>query len=153
PRLPVMVLLENEVKDLADAHVYLDQSNPKAALATDLLLATQGWRRFATAGAGSLSGTVMDPTNTLIPGATVRAQNTVNGSILTAMTNAQGAYSFSNIQSGTYRVSASLPGFQTQTVGLLVTHNSSERRDFRLALAMNFAMVEVMAMRANRVAA
>src|SRR5205085_12530657 len=29
PRLPVMVLLENEVRNLADAHVYLDDSNPK----------------------------------------------------------------------------------------------------------------------------
>lgn len=47
PRLPVMVFLEPEVKDLADAHVYLDTSNPKAPLATDLLLGTQGWRRFA----------------------------------------------------------------------------------------------------------
>ncbi|HEY3321456.1 MAG TPA: MG2 domain-containing protein [Planctomycetota bacterium] len=47
PRLPVMMLLEPEVKDLADAHVYLDKDNPKAALATDLLLGTQGWRRFA----------------------------------------------------------------------------------------------------------
>jgi hypothetical protein len=47
PRLPVMVYLEPEVKDLADAHVYLDAKNPKAPLATDLLLGTQGWRRFA----------------------------------------------------------------------------------------------------------
>jgi len=47
PRLPVMALLEPEVEDLADAHVYLDSSNPKAALATDLLLGTQGWRRFS----------------------------------------------------------------------------------------------------------
>jgi len=47
PRLPVMVFLEPEVKDLADAHVYLDPNNPKAPLATDLLLGTQGWRRFA----------------------------------------------------------------------------------------------------------
>ncbi len=47
PRLPVMVFLEPEVKDLADAHVYLDKDNPKAAIATDLLLGTQGWRRFA----------------------------------------------------------------------------------------------------------
>lgn len=47
PRLPVMVFLEPEVEDLADAHVYLDPSNKKAALATDLLLGTQGWRRFA----------------------------------------------------------------------------------------------------------
>ncbi len=47
PRLPVMVYLEPEVQDLADAHVYLDSSNPKAAKAMDLLLGTQGWRRFA----------------------------------------------------------------------------------------------------------
>jgi alpha-2-macroglobulin-like protein len=47
PRLPVMVFLEQEVKDLADAHVYLDPANPKAPIATDLLLGTQGWRRFA----------------------------------------------------------------------------------------------------------
>ncbi len=47
PQLPVMLFLEPEVKDLADAHVYLDSSNPKASLATDLLLGTQGWRRFA----------------------------------------------------------------------------------------------------------
>lgn len=47
PRLPVMVFLEPEVNDLADAHVYLDSTNAKAPLATDLLLGTQGWRRFA----------------------------------------------------------------------------------------------------------
>src|SRR5205814_4002806 len=48
PRLPVMVLLEDDVRNLSDAHVYLDETNPKAPLATDLLLGTQGWRRFAT---------------------------------------------------------------------------------------------------------
>ncbi|OGQ91262.1 MAG: A-macroglobulin complement component [Deltaproteobacteria bacterium RIFOXYA12_FULL_58_15] len=47
PRLPVMVLLEDDVRELADAHVYLDEKNDKAPRATDLLLGTQGWRRFA----------------------------------------------------------------------------------------------------------
>src|SRR5262245_20575491 len=46
-RLPAMVFLENEVRELADAHVYLDPRNDKADLAVDLLLGTQGWRRFA----------------------------------------------------------------------------------------------------------
>ena len=46
PSLPVMVYLENEVKDLADAHVYFDARNPEAARQIDLLLGTQGWRRF-----------------------------------------------------------------------------------------------------------
>ena len=47
PRLPVMVLLESEVKELADAQIYLDEKDAKAPLAVDLLLGTQGWRRFA----------------------------------------------------------------------------------------------------------
>ncbi|MFE8597853.1 MG2 domain-containing protein [Archangium violaceum] len=51
PQLPVMVLLEPEVKELADAQIYLDEKNPKAKLAVDLLLGTQGWRRFALADA------------------------------------------------------------------------------------------------------
>ncbi len=47
PPLPVMVLLESDVNELADAEVYLDPGNPDAPLAVDLLLGTQGWRRFA----------------------------------------------------------------------------------------------------------
>lgn len=46
PALPVMVYLENETLDLADAAVYLDPRNPLADTAVDLLLGTQGWRRF-----------------------------------------------------------------------------------------------------------
>ncbi|KFA91529.1 MG2 domain-containing protein [Archangium violaceum] len=52
PQLPVMVLLEPEVRELADAQIYLDEKNPKAKRAVDLLLGTQGWRRFALADAG-----------------------------------------------------------------------------------------------------
>jgi hypothetical protein len=48
PALPAMVLLEPEVRELADAAIYLDAKNPKAPLAVDLLLGTQGWRRFAS---------------------------------------------------------------------------------------------------------
>ena len=47
PDLPAMVFLENEVLDLKDAHVYLDAGNSSAAQQLDLLLGTQGWRRFA----------------------------------------------------------------------------------------------------------
>ncbi len=46
PRLPVQVFLGSDVNELADAHVYLsDEEGAPAAL--DLLLGTQGWRRFA----------------------------------------------------------------------------------------------------------
>jgi len=47
PRLPVMALIGPEVNRLEDAHVYLDETNPKSGIAVDLLLGVQGWRRFA----------------------------------------------------------------------------------------------------------
>ena len=46
PDLPVMVYLENEVLELGDAEVYFNPENKDAARDVDLLLATQGWRRF-----------------------------------------------------------------------------------------------------------
>jgi uncharacterized protein YfaS (alpha-2-macroglobulin family) len=46
PRLPVEVLLGSEVRELRDATAYLE-TGPLAAARTDLLLGTQGWRRFA----------------------------------------------------------------------------------------------------------
>ncbi len=46
PRLPVQVLLGQDVRELADAHVYL-ADGAEAPRAIDLLLGTQGWRRFA----------------------------------------------------------------------------------------------------------
>ncbi len=45
PRLPVQILLGADVKELADAHLYLSDA-PEAPRAVDLLLGTQGWRRF-----------------------------------------------------------------------------------------------------------
>lgn len=47
PRLLEMALLEAEVRELRDSHVYFDPENEKSPAALDLLLGTQGWRRFA----------------------------------------------------------------------------------------------------------
>jgi alpha-2-macroglobulin-like protein len=153
PRLPVMVLLENEVKDLADGHVYLDAANPKAPLATDLLLGTQGWRRFATAGTGSLNGAVTDFSNAVIPGVTLQALNTETGSIATAVTNEHGAYLFPELKAGAYRVNAALPGFQSKTVNVKVAGNSPVRQDLRLEVATVMEMLEVRAVFNNLAAA
>lgn len=46
PRLPVQALLGSEVRELADSHVYL-RTGDEASARIDLLLGTQGWRRFA----------------------------------------------------------------------------------------------------------
>ena len=146
PSLPVMVLLEDDVQNLSDAHVYLDESNPKAPLATDLLLGTQGWRRFIHAGTGLITGVITDRTGAVLPGVTVQAMNTETGATLEGITNDRGAYSFPNVSAGIYDVSASLPGFRTETVaGLPVKFNSNLRQDIRLAVGAVNEMVELQA--------
>src|SRR6185369_17251535 len=92
PRLPVMVLLENDVRNLSDAHVYLDDHDPRAPLATDLLLGTQGWRRFINAGTGLISGAITDWTGAVLPGVSVQATNVDTGITVLGMTNDKGVY-------------------------------------------------------------
>ena len=63
----------------------------------------------------TLGGTVSDESKALIPGVTVTATNTGTGIVSTAISNESGAYNFPGLQPGTYKISAELPGFQTQT--------------------------------------
>jgi len=77
-----------------------------------LFLSVSGFGQSINASAG---GTVADPSKALIPGVTVTATNTGTGIVNTAVTNESGAYNFPALQPGTYKISAELPGFQTQT--------------------------------------
>src|SRR5262245_15798375 len=63
----------------------------------------------------TLGGTVGDASSARMPGVTVTAANTQTGIVTTAVTNETGAYQFASLQTGTYKVTAELPGFQTQT--------------------------------------
>src|SRR5262249_13006193 len=58
---------------------------------------------------------VSDASGALIPGVSITATNTATGIVNTVTTNEAGAYQFPNLQTGTYNVTAGLPGFQTQT--------------------------------------
>jgi hypothetical protein len=62
----------------------------------------------------SLGGTVSDVTGALLPGVEVSARNVGTGIANTAVTNETGVYHFPNLQTGTYEVSAGLPGFRAQ---------------------------------------
>src|SRR4051812_43542902 len=77
-----------------------------------LLLSLNGFGQTVNATVG---GIVADPSGALIPGVTVTSTNTGTGIVNTTVTNESGAYQFPALQPGTYKVSAELPGFQTQT--------------------------------------
>src|ERR1039457_4348172 len=62
---------------------------------------------------GSLTGNVTDPSSAAVPGVTVTALNTDTGISREATTDERGSYLFANAQSGTYRITATAPSFQT----------------------------------------
>ena len=73
-----------------------------------------------TAASSTIVGTVMDPSNAAIPGATVKITNVATGASLTTTANDSGQYTFPTVTPGTYTVSVTKPGFKNATVANLV---------------------------------
>lgn len=77
---------------------------------------------------GTLTGNVTDPTGAIVPSATVKATNVATGVERTAMSNAEGAYLFTDLNPGTYQVTANAPGFATtRQDNINVLTNTSQR--------------------------
>jgi len=92
----------------------------------------------------NLGGTVSDPSKALIPGVTVTATNTATGIVSTMVTNETGAYNFPSLQTGTYKVTADLPGFQTQSYSDVVLGVSQQvRLNFTLQVGVQSQSVDV----------
>src|SRR5438874_10831107 len=66
---------------------------------------------------GQLNGTVTDPSGAVVPNATVTLINNGTGQTRTTSTASNGSYSFTNLQPGTYTMTAEGPGFTPSKVG------------------------------------
>jgi len=91
-----------------------------------------------------VSGSVSDQSNALIPGVTVTATNIDTGVVVTNISNEAGTYNFVSLQPGNYKMTASLPGFQTQTFNnYRVGGGEQLRLNFALQVAAGATTVEV----------
>jgi len=94
----------------------------------------------------TVGGTVSDATGALIPGVTVTATNTATGIVTTVITNERGAYQFASLQTGSYKLTAELGGFQTQTYNDVALGISQQvRLNFTLQVSSVAQAVEVTA--------
>src|SRR2546425_10422220 len=99
---------------------------------------------FAQTTNATLGGTVSDATRALIPGVTITATNTQTGIVTTVVTNETGAYQFASLQTGIYKVTAELPGFQTQTYNQVALGVAQQvRLNFTLQVGTQAQTVEV----------
>src|SRR5262245_58912631 len=99
---------------------------------------------FGQTSNATLGGTVSDASGALIPGVSITAKNNGTGIVTVVLTNEAGAYQFASLQTGTYSVTAELPGFQAQTrSGVQLGVSQQVRLNFALQVGTVSQTVEV----------
>ena len=99
------------------------------------------YAQFETA---SVLGYVRDSSGAVVSGATVSLVNQETKAQVTAETNAQGAYEFTDVKIGQYQVTAQANGFDPSTTQpFTVTVNARQRVDVALKIGSNTETVTV----------
>jgi iron complex outermembrane receptor protein len=84
----------------------------------------------------TVSGRVLDPSGTVVPGATVTIKNDLTGVVTTASSDSTGRFSVAGLAVGPYTIEVALPGFNTaRSAGLQLTASGLENVDIALSVA------------------
>lgn len=93
---------------------------------------------------GGVTGTVVDPSGAVIPGAAITIQNKATNATARATTDASGFFNVPLLDPGSYRVSIAAPGFAHYTAdNVLVVVGQATSLQPRLALASSSSEVVV----------
>ena len=87
---------------------------------------------------GAISGLVTDPSDAVVPGATVQLKDEGTGITQQTVTSSGGQFEFPNLSSGSYAVTVTLSGFQTAVYDKVVVE-SSRTTDLRIKLTVGSA--------------
>ncbi|HSG01942.1 MAG TPA: TonB-dependent receptor, partial [Vicinamibacterales bacterium] len=91
------------------------------------------WPAAAQETTGAIEGVVRDPAGGVLPGATVVLSGPTGR--LVAVTNEVGEYRFPRLASGRYTITATLEGFEPQTLEVDLTVGITSRNEFTLPLS------------------
>ena len=99
---------------------------------------------LAQFGAGTILGTVTDPTGAVVPNATVTARNNATNETRTFTTDAEGTYRFNALQNGAYAITVTAPSFKAASLSnVVLTVNTQVRADITMQLGSINEKVEV----------
>jgi len=91
-----------------------------------------------------VTGTVTDPSGAAVPNAAVTLSDAATGTSQKGETNAEGSYRFAFVPPGSYKVSVSAGGFQTQEhTGIAVSAGQPATLNLQLAIASSAQTVNV----------
>ena len=95
---------------------------------------------------GTLSGTVTDPSGSVVAQATVEIKSTATGIVRSVTTDAAGLYAVPNLLPGSYDVSASASGFsKVLQTGITISVGAQQELNFKLQVGQVSQTVEVAA--------
>ena len=98
-------------------------------LACLLLLAVSGMAQMAST--TSIVGTALDNSGAAVPNVNIVAVEVLTGDTYRAVTDVEGNYSFPFVRNGTFKVTASIKGFESVTLSdIIVEINRTVRVDF-----------------------
>jgi hypothetical protein len=98
---------------------------------------------FGQAEAGSISGTVKDPTGAVIAGATIKIKNLETGAERSSKAGTTGEYLIPGITPGHYQVDITSEKFQTFRTSVEVTVGNISTIDAQLTVGQSSAVIEV----------
>jgi hypothetical protein len=101
---------------------------------------------FGQGANGTITGTVTDPTGSVVPGVNVQAKNTATGAVYSGASTGAGNYAILNLPVGTYTVTATAAGFKTYThENLAIAAAQVLREDIKLEVGAASETVTVQA--------
>jgi len=93
--------------------------------------------------AGQISGTVLDQSDAVVPGATISVRDTDTNSVRTIVSSATGAYLVPGLAPATYEVTVTASAFKAYTAKVEVTVGGHVTLDAKLSVSATTAEVEV----------
>ena len=86
----------------------------------------------------TITGFVQESSQAFVPGVTVTATNIQTGITVTTISNETGSYTIQSLLPGSYKLSATLTGFQTQTItDVTLGAGVTARYNFKLVIGIN----------------
>jgi Carboxypeptidase regulatory-like domain len=98
---------------------------------------------YAQNATGAINGTVSDPSEAVLPNATVTVKNTATGATRKLTTGGEGTFWFENLLPGEYEVKVEAQGFTSQIQVLVVQVGNTTTGNFRMSVGTTSQTVEV----------